>query len=280
VRRRAGGTTTTEQGSAPAEGAAGPATEDTSDDGRSTHEWDAPVAAVADVGATEETPEWEPHPAARPAEEDAADVGDSIEQAPIAGGIEEKELWTEPTPTAMTEASVFDEPDLTDPEAGGDARSVVVAEETTTPDDSFSSFSTPQGAEEPVSEVGALEEVSAGVAAELGIPEEEPFERAGRWWFKRGSELLVYNEQTGEWMPSPTPLPESPAGGGFTQPEGSTEVGIGLAPDDSVKEEPADKGPAELQPAQGGFWRCVACGAVNGSTSTSCRMCFAERPAG
>ena len=29
----------------------------------------------------------------------------------------------------------------------------------------------------------------------------EPFERDGRWWFERDGELLVYDEQRGEWVP-------------------------------------------------------------------------------
>jgi hypothetical protein len=37
----------------------------------------------------------------------------------------------------------------------------------------------------------------------------------------------------------------------------------------------------QAQPAQreqtGSFWKCASCGAINGSTATSCRMCFTPR---
>ena len=29
---------------------------------------------------------------------------------------------------------------------------------------------------------------------------------------------------------------------------------------------------------EAGHWKCPTCGAVNGSTATSCRMCFTARP--
>jgi len=93
-------------------------------------------------------------------------------------------------------------------------------------------------------------------------PEEQPFERDGRWWFKRGDELLVYDEQSGQWEPAPAnsgaasgsgPSAASPAAGGQ-----------------------ADTAQADQDP--GSFWKCTSCGAVNGSTATSCRMCFAPKP--
>lgn len=94
-------------------------------------------------------------------------------------------------------------------------------------------------------------------AASTGLrgdePEEQPFERDGRWWFKRGGELLVYDEGTGQWVAAPgggaPPAAASPAGQ-------TAAVGI------------ADAGEG---------WKCSSCGAVNGSTATSCRMCFAPR---
>ena len=85
-----------------------------------------------------------------------------------------------------------------------------------------------------------------------GMPEEQPFERGGRWWFKRGQELLVYEEQTAQWVPAP-----------------ATEI-----PAAEPEPEPEPAGPA----TQSGFWRCPSCGAVNGSTAATCRMCFAARP--
>ncbi|MDQ3662342.1 MAG: hypothetical protein M3454_15060 [Actinomycetota bacterium] len=89
-------------------------------------------------------------------------------------------------------------------------------------------------------------------AADLsGMPEEQPFERGGRWWFKRGQELLVYEEQTAQWVPAP-----------------ATEI-------PAAEPEP---GPVGGPATQSGFWRCPSCGAINGSTASTCRMCFAARP--
>lgn len=96
-------------------------------------------------------------------------------------------------------------------------------------------------------------ETQTMTATATAVPEEQPFERDGRWWFKRGNEMLVYDEQTGQWKPAPAQdfAPTSAAG---------------------TTGEPADT-------AQGGFWKCPSCGAVNGSTSATCRMCFTPRPA-
>jgi hypothetical protein len=94
-------------------------------------------------------------------------------------------------------------------------------------------------------------------AASAAEPEDQPFERDGRWWFRRGDELLVYDEQAGQWVPAPS---DSPSPG---QPQQTQEV-------------PAASGGEEA--ARSGFWKCPNCGAVNGSTATSCRMCFAGRP--
>lgn len=87
-------------------------------------------------------------------------------------------------------------------------------------------------------------------------PEEQPFERDGRWWFKRGGELLVYDEGTGQWV--------SPPGGGATVgTQTSTSFGTATT---SVATADAGEG-----------WKCSSCGAVNGSTATTCRMCFSPR---
>jgi hypothetical protein len=84
-------------------------------------------------------------------------------------------------------------------------------------------------------------------------PEEQPFERDGRWWFKRGGELLVYDEATGQWVASggAAPAPTIAPAGATTPVLSGTDAGEG--------------------------WKCSSCGAVNGSTATSCRMCFAPR---
>lgn len=88
-------------------------------------------------------------------------------------------------------------------------------------------------------------------------PEEQPFERDGRWWFKRGGELLVYDEGTGQWVaPSAgSGMPVSAAGASVSS--ATTAV--------------------EPRAEAGEGWKCSSCGAVNGSTATSCRMCFAPR---
>lgn len=97
---------------------------------------------------------------------------------------------------------------------------------------------------EPGARAETLEPAAAAPAHQTRVdePQEQPFERDGRWWFRRGAELLLYDESTGQWVPAPT-----------TEP-----------------------GPAD-QEAQG-YWKCPSCGAVNGATATTCRMCFSARP--
>ena len=97
---------------------------------------------------------------------------------------------------------------------------------------------------EPAARAETLEPAAAEPAHRTRVdePQEQPFERDGRWWFRRGAELLLYDESTGQWVPAPT-----------TEP-----------------------GPAD-QEGQG-FWKCPSCGAVNGATATTCRMCFSARP--
>jgi len=97
------------------------------------------------------------------------------------------------------------------------------------------------------------------------FPEEQPFERDGRWWFKRGQELLLYDERTGQWGAAP---PGAFGGAGTSAAAPITEF-------QSVAESTAQHGAAE---AGSGFWKCTSCGSVNGTTATSCRMCFAPRP--
>ena len=104
-------------------------------------------------------------------------------------------------------------------------------------------------------------------------PEEQPFEREGRWWFKRGDELLVYDEQSGQWEPAP-------ANSGATSAAAPAVPGVDSGREQSSAS-PAAGGQAEAAQAgqdPGSFWKCTSCGAVNGSTATSCRMCFAPKP--
>ena len=86
-------------------------------------------------------------------------------------------------------------------------------------------------------------------------PEEQPFERDGRWWFKRGDELLVYDEGTGQWV--------APPGAGAASAPATTGS---FAPTATATQSDVGEG-----------WKCSSCGAINGSTATSCRLCFAPR---
>jgi cytoskeletal protein RodZ len=103
----------------------------------------------------------------------------------------------------------------------------------------------------------AVQEQQPAAAVAVDEPQEQPFERDGRWWFRRGDELLVYNDASGQWEAAPTQ--SAPA---------ATSAG-------AVGAEQA--APAQTQEQQG-FWKCPSCGAVNGSTATTCRMCFTARP--
>jgi hypothetical protein len=94
-------------------------------------------------------------------------------------------------------------------------------------------------------------------------PEGQPFERDGRWWFRRGDELLVYDEMSGQWQPAPQQA---------TSTTNTQEVPAGEAEHSLGAQAPVEA----AQP--GAFWKCPSCGAVNGSTATSCRMCFTPRP--
>jgi hypothetical protein len=262
----------------------------------------APVPEIAATGVAsqtldpiEETPEWEPHAAARPAPEEVIPA-ESLDAAPSAA-VEEvappEDVWADPTPTAMSDAVGLDEEATETPEEDAASFSSLMEDEpfatagtaTAEADDPFAASdedltATPE-AEAPQDEIAAS-------AAGGDVPDEEPFERAGRWWFKRGSELLVYNEQSGEWVPSPTPLPEldQPAPSRFGPDSSATQTISDLtAASPEVDSGSASAAEEEREPSliestgQQGFWRCQACGAVNGSTSATCRMCFAARPA-
>jgi hypothetical protein len=107
-------------------------------------------------------------------------------------------------------------------------------------------------------------------------PQEQPFERDGRWWFRRGDELLVYDEQTGQWMPAPTSRAVT-----LGSDDGDVAGGTGSSASAPGDEQPSGRsGEWTSQETSGGFWKCPSCGAVNGSTATSCRMCFTPRPEG
>jgi ribosomal protein L40E len=114
---------------------------------------------------------------------------------------------------------------------------------------------------EPVQE-GVVDSV---FAAHADDPQEEPFQRDGRWWFRRGDELLLYDEATGQWQPAPG---EGPGSGGAAAPAAATETETAI----TTQATPA------VADQVATYWKCPTCGAVNGSTAATCRMCFAARP--
>ncbi len=143
---------------------------------------------------------------------------------------------------------------------------------------------------EPAS-VGAS--ASAATPAQDG-PQEQPFERDGRWWFKRGNELLVYDEVTSQWVAAETAA-ASPTGGfdlsGSSQGAGASDSSAARektsgVPEPSLAAQPAPNATTETAAEQSGReeqtvagqgWKCSSCGAVNASSSSTCRMCFAAR---
>ena len=118
------------------------------------------------------------------------------------------------------------------------------------------------------------EQAGGSIAEE---PQEQPFERDGRWWFRRGDELLVYEERTGQWVAAPPAGTRVAAGAGEQAHEERAPAEEAQQPQtDQTQTEGVSQFPEEPGP----FWKCPTCGAVNGSTATSCRMCFTQRPPG
>lgn len=124
----------------------------------------------------------------------------------------------------------------------------------------------PQAATTPSAQQPAAQEHAADsvFAAHADDPQEEPFQRDGRWWFRRGNELLLYDEATGQWQPAPEAAGSSGGSAAATQTQQLTETGAQANP--LVADQVAT------------YWKCPTCGAVNGSTAATCRMCFAARP--
>ena len=114
---------------------------------------------------------------------------------------------------------------------------------------------------------------STGTAEPAGDddPKDEPFQREGRWWFRRDDELLIYDEQSGEWQPVDEGSPSTQPAEVEAVPVQTTSTLEATPTGDERAEEPSEV-PGAL------FWKCPACGAVNGLTATSCRMCFAAKP--
>lgn len=123
-----------------------------------------------------------------------------------------------------------------------------------------------EAATTPSTQQPAAQEHSADsvFAAHADDPQEEPFQRDGRWWFRRGNELLLYDEATGQWQPAPEAAGSSGGSAAATQTQQLTATGAQANP--AVADQVAT------------YWKCPTCGAVNGSTAATCRMCFAARP--
>lgn len=118
-------------------------------------------------------------------------------------------------------------------------------------------------------EVGREQTADSVFAAHADDPQEEPFQRDGRWWFRRGDELLLYDEASGQWQPSPGDAPGAGAASAGTPGTPATEthpVATQAQATPAVADQVAT------------YWKCPTCGAVNGSTAATCRMCFAARP--
>lgn len=150
---------------------------------------------------------------------------------------------------------------------------------------------TPTPRPEASSEHGAISQGQESVAdtrehaavAPQEQPLEQPFERDGRWWFRRAGELLVYDERTGHWGPAPTQAPSETIvsaaahgpGGGAPVTGGSVDQDAGdvTTAGPVQRAETPENGPAD----QGSFWKCRSCGAVNDATASTCRMCFTPK---
>lgn len=153
--------------------------------------------------------------------------------------------------------------------AGGGAAASSVWEQTA----SASPVATAATPAQQTAEPQAAHGVSAGPNP-ADMPEEQPVEHEGRWWFKRGGEILLYDEGTGQWGPAPEPAAAFSASQPAAASAYSDFKDLG-----SSSPEPETTGGGSAGGEASGFWKCASCSAVNGSTATSCRMCFAARPA-
>jgi hypothetical protein len=222
--------------------------------------------------------EWElvPIAAAEPGPE--RDVAEEAKPEREPEREEEPVAAEEPEPEREEEPVAAEEPELERDGADEEDVEPVAAEE---PE--------PEREEEPVAaEEPEPEREEEPVAAEEPEPEEKPFQRDGRWWFRRDDELLVYDEASGEWLPG-----DAAASSFLVASEHTPDAAHATGPDLSRgtasvatrEREPATEegqgfagGEATEQIAAPSFWKCSTCGAVNGSTASTCRMCFAARP--
>ena len=219
-------------------------------------EGDRPAAAAPDTTA----------PAAIETAETAAEpaTDESSDESPLTWAHrteEEVQPAAESSePATSSEATAAEEPETATPSEEATAAAPVLY------GDAGLATATPAAA--------ALETPEPEETAEPEDPQDQPFERDGRWWFRRGDELLVYEEQTGQWIAAEEP-----------SKSGSVAAGAPAGAETDAAAEPGGSGAAggqvttQLEAAPTGtFWKCPSCGAVNGSTATSCRMCFTARP--
>ena len=257
-----------------------------------SEEEDVPAAVAADTGTAAETTtevagsesepvsdgEWELVPVAVQETEPEKDEPEVVAQEPDEregepAAVEESEAEHGAEPGAAQEPElVADE----EPEVEHEAEPVAVGE----PE--------PEHEAEPVAAQEAEHDTEQ---ADSEGSEEKPFRRDGRWWFRRDDELLVYDDASGEWLPSDASPRESsfviardpaPLAGVEPGSDLSRETASVATKERDAVSENADQvfpeGEATEQLAASSFWKCATCGAVNGSTTASCRMCFAARP--
>jgi hypothetical protein len=250
-------------------------------EGRGTTE--AAPAATASSPQPEPEPRPQPEPEPEPqvstwsaaGETQGAGVAADEPEPARTGWPAPHEAATEPTPTVEDRA----EPAASTSQAPSGARVLYGDTGLTTAIPSEAAVRPAETEPEPEPEP-ATTETSATTGGAADDPQEQPFERDGRWWFRRGDELLVYEEQSGQWVAA-----GESAGGGAGAAAGAAATGGDATTAGAGTETAAGGGatPAEgqvttQQEAVGSFWKCPSCGAVNGSTATSCRMCFTARP--
>jgi hypothetical protein len=243
-----------------------------------------PAAVAADTGATAE-PRVE-----EAGSEQGPDSDGEWELVPVTVQEAEPEE-PEPEPVAVQEPEHEPEP-VAVQEPEHEPEPVAVEEPEPEPE--------PVAVEEPEPEPVAVQEpehepepVAAQEREQVDSeePEEKPFRRDGRWWFRRDDELLVYDDASGEWLPSDAGHRESsfaiardPAPAAAVEPGSDLSretVSVATKERKAVSDEAGQvfaEGEATEQLAASNFWKCATCGAVNGSTASSCRMCFASRP--
>jgi hypothetical protein len=220
----------------------------------------AAAATSSPAAATSTAEEDSPLTWARPTETSTGETGRSGWPAPQEA-------------TATPEPAVVAEPEPQETSAPSDEGARVLYGDTgltaATPSEAALSPSGSAGTETSQPAAAQTPEPQPQAQAASEDPQEQPFERDGRWWFRRGDELLVYEEQSGQWVAAGEP---STSGSVAAAAPGEAAPSAGIA-----------AGAAEGQvttphEAVGSFWKCPSCGAVNGSTATSCRMCFTARP--